>query len=141
MYLIPSTNVQNIRMVNRIDHNLRSLLHFLVLVLRLCVAQLLFTRVVPLPLLVNNPSIRVWSKQWLLGSIASNHRTSAPEQTRDHKEGQKNHVQPLWSPHEAQLQLTLICRGIVVLLVEVQMRTLGVNKTSDVESGCQNQLV
>lgn len=62
MYLIPSTNVQNIRMVNRIDHNLRSLLHFLVLVLRLCVAQLLFTRVVPLPLLVNNPSIRVWDQ-------------------------------------------------------------------------------
>lgn len=41
------------------------------------------------------------------------------------RRGKKNHVQPLWSPHEAQLQLTLICRGIVVVLVEVLVRTLG----------------
>jgi hypothetical protein len=116
MYLIPSINIHNIYVVNHFGHNLRSLLHFLVLVLRLCLFKLLFTRVVPLPLLVNNPSMKVQPKQRLLGSIGSNQRPSAPEQKKKTKEGQKNlcpaTVEPTSSTAAAHLDLLWDSRAL-----------------------------
>ena len=88
-------------LVDNSDRNLRSSLHSLVLVLRRVLSScclLVLCCVCPSPSLSTSPSIRVQSKQRLLGSMASNQRQSARQKRT--RRGKKTHVQPLWSPHE-----------------------------------------